>query len=116
MYRPTLSEPRCGYVLYRSRPELGGPCEVIAPGSMPRRTVTGPAERLLDHPIPVAQEVPRAVWNTLMHAEQSRGVTRFAGAQMRYLICCDRSICVRGTGGWGGPTPSVSSICSVSSG
>ena len=43
--RARFGEPRCcyeasscGYVLYRSLQELGVDCEVIAPGSMPRRT------------------------------------------------------------------------------
>ncbi len=76
-----------------------------------RRTATGPLVRLLDHPVPEARAVPRslrhlrglevipvtcpeqrAVWSTLMHAEHPRGVTRFAGAQMRYLVCSDHGI------------------------
>ncbi len=61
--------------------------------------------RLLGKPVPEAVDVPadvreiedfeivrvdsaqdRAIWNTLMDEEHPRGVTTFAGAQMRYLI------------------------------
>ena len=65
--------------------------------------ITGP--RLLDTAVPEAMAVPsdvrdiadleivlvetssgRAIWNTLMDREHPRGVTTFAGAQLRYLI------------------------------
>ena len=64
-----------------------------------------PTPRVLDSPVPEAQDVPdtvgelesleivlvtnredRAIWNTLMDEEHPRGVTMFAGAQLKYLI------------------------------
>ena len=64
-----------------------------------------PKPRVLASPIPEAQDVPgtvgeleeleivlvtrktdRAIWNTLMDQEHPRGVTIFAGAQLKYLI------------------------------
>ena len=63
-----------------------GPCllpvPVPAPHGLPDsvRAVQGLSVRLVTEP------APRAIWNTLLHAEHPRGVTTFCGAQVRYLV------------------------------
>ena len=36
--------------------------------------------------VPVTHRADRAIWNTLIALEHPRGVTMFAGAQLKYLI------------------------------
>ena len=71
----------------------------------PKRCIQGSNARLLDQPVPEAEDVPaslrdirglelelveddaqRAIWNTLMATEHPQGATKFAGAQLRYLF------------------------------
>ncbi len=77
--------------------------KIVLPPPKVKLQIAGP--RLLGEPVPEVVDVPadvrqiedleivrvdnkedRAIWNTLLDQEHPRGVTTFAGAQMRYLI------------------------------